>query len=53
MLTMTEKVLARATGRAWLQPGDLVVCEVDRPVMIDRHFYPTRPEWFSVRNHHD
>ena len=38
---MTEKVLARAAGHARVQPGDLVVCEVDRLVMIDRNFYPT------------
>ena len=50
---MTEKVLACAVGRARMQPGDLVVCEVDRPAMIGRNFYPTRPEWFSMRNHHD
>ena len=49
----TEKVLARAAGRAPAQPGDLVVYEVGRPVMIDRNFYPTRPEWFAMRNQHD
>ena len=49
---MTEKVLARATGRAWMPPGDLVVCEVARPVMSGRHFYPARPERFFVRNYH-
>ncbi len=50
---MTEKVLARAAGHARAQLGDLVVCEVARPVMIDRNFYPTPPEWFAVRNHYD
>ncbi len=49
---MTEKVLARAAGRAWMPSGGLVVCEVTRPVMSGRHFYPTRPERFFVRNHY-
>ena len=39
-----EKVLARAAGHARVQPGDLVACEVDCPVMIDRNFYPACPE---------
>jgi hypothetical protein len=51
-MTMTEKVPARAAGRAWMPPGDLVACEVTRPVMSGRHFYPARPERFFVRNHY-
>ena len=50
---MTETVLARAAGRAWMQPSDLVVCEVARPVMSGRAIYPAHPERFFVRNHHD
>jgi hypothetical protein len=50
---MTEKVLARAAGRARVQPGYFVVCEVACPVIIDRNFYPLRPERFSMRNHYD
>ena len=49
---MTEKVLARAAGRAWMLLGDPVVCEVTRPVMSGRHFYSARPERFFVRNHY-
>lgn len=50
-MTMTEKVLARAAGRASVQPGELVVCAVDRTVMIDLNFYPTRPEREIIRLH--
>ena len=35
-----------------MPPDDLVACEVARPVMSGRHFYPVRPERFFVRNHY-
>lgn len=37
-MTMAEKVLARASGQAHVQPGDLVVCNVDRAVLLDLQF---------------
>lgn len=37
-MTMAEKVLARASGQARVQPGDLVVCQVDRAVLLDLQF---------------
>jgi 3-isopropylmalate/(R)-2-methylmalate dehydratase large subunit len=43
-MTMTEKLLARASGQARVQPGDLAVCGVERAVLLDLNFLPTRPE---------
>jgi 3-isopropylmalate/(R)-2-methylmalate dehydratase large subunit len=37
-MTMAEKALARAAGQARVQPGDLVVCQVDRAVLLDLQF---------------
>ncbi|GIX46358.1 MAG: 3-isopropylmalate dehydratase large subunit [Candidatus Tectimicrobiota bacterium] len=37
-MTMTEHILARASGQARVQPGDLVVCRVDRAVLLDLNF---------------
>jgi len=37
-MTMAEKVLARASGQPRVQPGDLVVCNVDRAVLLDLQF---------------
>lgn len=37
-MTMTEKILARASGRASVQPGELVVCAIDRTVLLDLNF---------------
>jgi 3-isopropylmalate/(R)-2-methylmalate dehydratase large subunit len=50
-MTMTEKILARASGRTEVQAGDLVVCNVDRAVLLDLNFLPTRPEQRIVRVH--
>lgn len=37
-MTMTEKILARASGRSRVQPGDLVTVKVDKAVQIDLNF---------------
>jgi 3-isopropylmalate/(R)-2-methylmalate dehydratase large subunit len=37
-MTMAEKILARASGQAVVQPGDLVVCDVDAAVQSDASF---------------
>jgi 3-isopropylmalate/(R)-2-methylmalate dehydratase large subunit len=37
-MTMIEKILARASGKAQVGVGDVVVCEVDRIVLIDLPF---------------
>jgi 3-isopropylmalate/(R)-2-methylmalate dehydratase large subunit len=39
-MTMTEKILARASGEANVKPGDLVVTDVDTAVFIDNAFLP-------------
>ena len=39
-MTMTEKILARASGAKKVSPGDLVVTEVDTAVLIDNAFLP-------------
>ena len=33
--TMTEKILARASGRDEVKPGDLVIADVDRAIVIE------------------
>ena len=55
-LTMIEKILARAAGTTEVSVGDVVVCEVDRIVLIDVPFIdwiePLRmvdPERLAVR----
>jgi 3-isopropylmalate/(R)-2-methylmalate dehydratase large subunit len=37
-MTMAEKILARHAGVDTVQPGDLVVCDVDMAVQLDRSF---------------
>jgi 3-isopropylmalate/(R)-2-methylmalate dehydratase large subunit len=37
-MTAIEKILARASGRDRVQPGDTVVCQVDMNVLIDLMF---------------
>jgi len=37
-MTMIEKILARASGRSEVAAGDIVICEVDRIVLIDLPF---------------
>ncbi|RMF89042.1 MAG: homoaconitate hydratase family protein [Nitrospinota bacterium] len=41
-MTMAEKILARAAGKAKVEPGELVVCSVDRAVLLDLNFSPSR-----------
>jgi len=40
-MTMTEKILARASGARKVSPGDIVVVEVATAVFIDNTFFPT------------
>jgi len=40
-MTIVEKIFARASGRAKVAPGDLVVVKVDTVVMLDVNFVPT------------
>ncbi|MBI4507913.1 MAG: 3-isopropylmalate dehydratase large subunit [Chloroflexi bacterium] len=37
-MPMIEKILARSAGRDRVRPGEIVVCEVDRVVMLDLSF---------------
>ena len=41
-MTITEKILARKSGRAKVSPGDLVTVGVDTVVFVDTMFVPTR-----------
>jgi 3-isopropylmalate/(R)-2-methylmalate dehydratase large subunit len=40
-MTVVEKILARASGRERVSPGDLVFLPFDIAVLIDTNFYPT------------
>ena len=42
-MTMIEKILARASGQDHVQPGDIVICEVDKAIQIDGPFNFTEP----------
>ena len=42
---MTEKILARSSGHERATPGDIVVCEVDRAVVLDMQFSSTAVPW--------
>ena len=44
-MTMVEKILARASGRKNVRPGDIVSCKVDTTVVIDMGFYPGLWRW--------
>ena len=44
-MTIAEKILARASGRAVVQPGDVVVVKVDTTDVIDIGFYPGFWRW--------
>ena len=37
-MTIIEKILARASGRAQVSVGEVVVCRVDRIVLLDLPF---------------
>ena len=50
-MTMTEKILARASGAGKVSPGDLVVTDVDTSVLIDNAFLPAY--WREVLKVHD
>ena len=39
-MTMTEKILARASGTEKVSPGDIVVVDVHTSVLIDNTFLP-------------
>src|SRR5687768_11709898 len=41
-MTMAEKILARTSGRDEVQPGDVVVCQVDTAVQMDNSFISHR-----------
>jgi len=45
-LTITEKILARKSGRQRVAPGDLVTVSVDIVVLIDTNFMPGR--WYEM-----
>jgi len=42
-MTMAEKILARASGLSRVRAGDVVVCEVDMAVQLDRSFATVQP----------
>ncbi len=42
---MTEKILARTAGREATAPGDILVCSVDRAVVLDMQFSSTAIPW--------
>jgi len=46
-MTLTEKILARKTGRAKVSPGDLVTVSVDTVVLVDTMFTPGR--WRKIK----
>ena len=50
-MTMTEKILARASGAGKVSPGDLVVTDVDTSVLIDNAFFPAY--WREILKVHD
>ena len=39
-MTMTEKILARASGSAKVSPGDVTVVDVETACLIDLSFLP-------------
>ena len=48
-MTIIEKILARASGSAQVRAGDIVVCNVDRMVLLDLPFASNRePELLKV-----
>lgn len=49
-MTMTEKALARASGRESVRPGDLVVVRVDRAVLTETQFAPNSINWREPRH---
>src|SRR3984893_273481 len=51
VMTIIEKILARASGAAKVSPGDLAVVDVDLAVLIDLSF--SRGSWREVLQGHD
>lgn len=50
-MTIAEAILARASGRDEVRPGDLVVVDIDTVVMLDTSFFKTlRREVLKVHN---
>ena len=50
-MTITEKILSRASGRPKVVPGDLVTVDVDTVVVIDTNLYPSLwRQVFKIRN---
>ena len=50
-MTITEKILARASGAALVVPGEVAVVEVDTAVLLDLSFLPEG--WREVLKVHD
>src|SRR5258706_13718680 len=50
-MTIVEKILARASGKATVAPGDLVTPDVETVIMIDSNFAPSF--WREVFKLHD
>ena len=50
-MTITEKILARASGAALVAPGDVAVVDVDTAVLLDLSFLPEG--WREVLKVHD
>ncbi|MDE2005254.1 MAG: 3-isopropylmalate dehydratase large subunit [Rhodospirillales bacterium] len=50
-MTITEKILARASGAAAVKPGDIAVVTVDAAVLLDLSFLPEG--WREVLKVHD
>jgi homoaconitase/3-isopropylmalate dehydratase large subunit len=50
-MTIIEKILARASGKEKIGPGDLAVVDVDLCVLIDLSF--SRGSWREVLKVHD
>ena len=44
-MTITEKILARTSGKQSVSPGEIVVCNVDRAVVLDMQFNSTAVPW--------
>lgn len=44
-MTAVERILARTSGAASVRPGDIVVCEADRAVLLETLFMPNSLNW--------
>ena len=50
-MTMTEKILARASGGGTVKPGDVAVVDVETAVLMDMTFLPEG--WREILKVHD